>query len=168
VATDDAKATGEQQKTKGPTFEFGANAKPAAGDVDGWGIPIQPHAAEAFGTVPGFKAMVRHLRDAQRMLTELADTPGGAFLQKRMQWARRPTKDDPNAGRWIFNDLDNAVKLVEDCTPTYTTCPYLHLEDGRPHPDPCSTCLMQKWCAALWVKQIPAVLIERAKEAYRV
>lgn len=134
--------------------------------VDNWGIPIQPHAAEAFAAVPRFEGLVKGIRAVQKAMSELAEEEVGAFLQKRLQWKRSPTKDDPQAGRWIFKGLGDAIWLIQDCTPTQTICPYMYLEDNRKHPDNCTACLMANWTPKL--SSVPENLIKRAKEAFGV
>mgnify|MGYP000986723918 CR=1 FL=1 len=130
--------------------------------VDGWGIQLQEHAIEPFQAVPEFDALIKHLKVAQRMLSELADKQGGRFLQKRCQWYRTGKDEDGNEkGRWRMPELDNAVRNIEDTKPTYTTCPYAHNPEKQ-HPDDCTACRGAYWCPPL-SKQIPPNLIENAQ-----
>lgn len=135
--------------------------------VDGWGIPIQPHAKEIFEAVPEFNELVKTIRSVQKAMSDLAETPAGRFLQKRLQWKRFPTKEDPQAGRWIFKGLDDSVLLIQDCTPTYTVCPYA-CNDKLPHGDECKTCQMQNWTPKLFNSTVPDSLVKAAKEAFGV
>lgn len=136
-------------------------AKPAK-MLDGWGIELQEHAIEPFQAVPEFDALIKYLKAAQKMLTALADKPGGRFLQKRCQWYRTGKDEDgKDKGRWRMPELDNAIRNIEDTKPTYTTCPYAHNPEKQ-HPDDCTACRGAYWCPPL-SKQIPANLIENAK-----
>lgn len=140
--------------------------KSAPVQVDGWGIPIQAHAEKAFEAIPQFKEFVKRVRQFQKDLHELADGPGGQFLRKRMQGVHRPTKDNPKGFRWEFDGLKNVIFLLEDATPTYTVCPYMH-NDEREHPENCATCWQQNWTGKL-TGSIPPDLIKLAKAHYGV
>jgi hypothetical protein len=137
-----------------------------APEVDGWGIPIQGHAAAAFADVTKFKALLAVINQAKRLFNELADSPGGKFLTVPAVASYHRTgkdKDGTPAGRWVHPGLDRAFKQVQAATPTYTVCPYRYAD--LPHEAGCSTCCDLDWTPALG-DSIPPVTIERAKKAH--
>lgn len=152
----------EPEPVSQPDKETPAKETKVQPQVDGWGIQLQEHAIEPFQAVPEFDALIKYLKVAQRMLSELADKQGGRFLQKRCQWYRTSKDEEGNEkGRWRMPELDNAVRNIEDTKPTYTTCPYAHNPEKQ-HPDDCTACRGAYWCPPL-SKQIPPNLIENAK-----
>lgn len=142
-----------------------APAEPPA-QVDAWGIPIQPHAAEAFEALPQFAELIAALTRAQRQYSQLALTPGGVFLHKKSVFLRGEKQDDgTHKDRIVHAGIDEAIKALKVSRPTHTVCPW-HYVDG-PHPDDCHTCRGMNWTPELG-KQIPQAAVDRAKEAHRV
>lgn len=159
-----AKAKKEASPKHVAVAEEVAAVEPAAA-VDGFGIPIQAHAAEAFKTVAEFGNLVAELRSIGRRLSALCDETGGLFLQRRCVWNQgRKQEDGTHAGKWVHAGLQSLTKDLEDCKPTYTVCPYAH-NPHKKHDRDCPTCRGLNWTPALNLKSIPADVIEAAKEA---
>ncbi len=132
--------------------------------TDGWGIPIQPHAAEAFAATGKFKELIAAIRQAQKLFNEVASLPGGKFLQLPANSSyKRGKADDP--GRFVNSGLERASEQVKNAIPSHTVCPYQYAES--PHPDECHTCGGMNWTPAL-NKSIPPSCVEKAKEAFGV
>lgn len=139
---------------------------PAA--LDGWGIPVQPHAAEAFGTVPKFKELLAAVQQAQRLFNEVANLPGGIFLTlPDVSSYRRGRKqeDGTYADRFVHEGLERAYQQVKAAVPTHTVCPYQYAD--KPHADDCRCCRGKNWTPPL-SDSVPTVCIERAKAAFNV
>jgi hypothetical protein len=139
---------------------------PAA--VDGWGIPIQPHATTAFEAVPKFKELAAAIQTAQKLFNEVAGLPGGKFLTlPEVSSYRRGRKqeDGTYADRFVHEGLETAYRQVKAATPTQTVCPYQYAE--AKHPKECRTCLGLNWTPAL-TDSIPKACIEKAKAAFGV
>jgi ParB-like chromosome segregation protein Spo0J len=135
--------------------------------VDAWGIPVQPHAAEAFEAVPKFKELLGLLKKVQGELTALAESPGGRHLLRRCQWVR---SDSKAGGRWVMAELDNAIRLLENATPRHTDCPY-HFNEHQPHGGdgrPCPLCDNRRFTGTLKQFQVPPDLAARMKAHYGV
>lgn len=150
--------------------EESAEPEPAAAKVptDAWGIPIQPHAAEAFSpeTIAEFKRLVGLLRQVQGSLTALADLPGGKHLQELCQYLKSGSKAP---GRWSLANLDNAINDIETACPKVTDCPYAHNPEA-PHPDrpKCNLCHGTRWLSSPKGHKIPPTLAAAMKAHYGV
>jgi hypothetical protein len=135
---------------------------PAA--VDAWGIPVQPHAAEAFAGAPQFDTLLAKLRECHRDVGALVDDPAGKHLLKHVQWEKSGNKA---GGRWVLAYLENAIATVERCKPAVTDCPYAHDPD-RDHPENCRLCHNLRWLGNAKGHQIPPVLTAAMKARYGV
>ncbi len=136
--------------------------------VDGWDIPIQPHAQAAFADVPKFTELLKAIRHAEMLFNQLANSEGGKFLTlPDVSSYRRGSKgeDGEHADRFVHPGLERAKKQIKAAIPTYTVCPYNYVD--APHPDPCNTCRGLNWTPELG-KSIPPSAIARAKEAHDV
>lgn len=145
-----------------------ALAPKAAPIVDGWGVPIQPHALEAFLSLPRFRELIGLVKQARKVFNEIAQREGGQFLQRKDVSAYRRTGTDDDGqeqGKFVSHALEQALKQIENAQPQHTACPWNHV-DG-PHPDPCPTCLGLNWTPALG-GSIPPMAVERIKEKYGV
>lgn len=111
---------------------------------DANGIPIQPHALEAFQAVPHFRGLIVLLKRVRSQLTALADSPGGLHLQRRCRSVRTAT----GGNRWMMPELDNALTILEDAMPKYTDCAYKHNVHGE-HPADCGLCKGLFWHGAV-------------------
>jgi DNA-binding CsgD family transcriptional regulator len=139
--------------------------------VDAWGIPVQPHAAEAFAAVPEFKRLAGLLREVRGAVTALAESPGGRHLLRQCQF-HQAGKDRP--GRWALAHLDNAIRVIEDAAPRHTDCPYQFNPD-QPHPGPddttarpCPLCDNRRFTGTLKQFQVPPGLVAAMKAHYGV
>lgn len=136
--------------------------------VDGWGVPIQEHAAEAFKAQPLFDDLLSLLRKADRLYSQLAEHPGGAYLLR--------AGISVNArDRWKHKGIKDALYAVEDCRPTYTVCPRAyHLQafpdcqDKTPHGDDCTLCHGLGWSRALGKKEVYPEIVAAIREAFGV
>jgi hypothetical protein len=150
--------------TTSPAADESSAESPA---VDAWGIPVQPHAAEAFAAVPKFKELVGLLKKVRGELTTLAESPGGRLLLKRCQFERSGNK---RGGRWVLAELDNAIGVFEDATPRHTDCPY-HFNTFQPHGTdasgrPCPLCDNRRFTGDLRRRQVPPDLIAAMRDHY--
>ncbi len=141
---------------------------PPADDLprDGWGIPIQDHARDAFEAQPLFDELLSLLRQADKLYSKIAETPGGAYLI-------RPGISINSRERWKHAGIKTALLNVEDCRPTYTICPRAYHsaafpESNHVHDDNCNLCHGLNWSRELGKKEIPAEVIAKAKEAFNV
>lgn len=137
-------------------------------DVDGWGIPIQPHAAEAFEAVPLFDELLTLLRKADRLYSKIAGLPGGAYLL-------RPGISVNSRERYLHKGIKDALLAVHDCKPTYTVCPRAyHLaafpdcQDKTPHGPNCNLCHGLNWTRPLTKQETHPECVAKAKEAFGV
>lgn len=150
-----------------PAPEPEAASPPQAGPVDGWGIPIQPHAAEAFKAQADFDELLSLLRKADRLYSKVAESPGGAYLL-------RPGISINARDRWKHAGIKTALMNVEDNRPTYTVCPRAYHKvafpdyRGEPHGDDCNLCHGLNWCRALRKGEVEPEVVARAKEAFGV
>jgi len=136
--------------------------------ADAWGIPVQPHAAEAFAALPKFAELVAAISSAQRLFNEVANTPGGRFLTLPDVSSYRRGKradDGTHADRFVHEGLETALRQVKAARPTHTVCPWNYVE--APHPDDCPTCKGLNWTPEL-SKSIPDEAVRKAKEAFGV
>ena len=119
--------------------------------TDAWGVPIQPHAAEAFSDLPQFKELTTTLRKAARLFNELANRPGGKFLTLPTVASYRRGAKDKDTGeatdRFVMPELEAALQKVKAATPAHTVCPWRFVKAD--HPDDCPTCLGQDWTTPL-------------------
>jgi hypothetical protein len=136
--------------------------------VDGLGIPVQPHALEAFADREGFDELLSSIRRTMRLFNDLAGRPGGVFLTLPgvSSYRRRGKGEDGSEeGRFVHEGLEQALQQVRAARPTYTVCPYQYAEG--PHPEKCSCCKGLNWTPELG-KSIPPACIKRAKGAFGV
>lgn len=140
------------------------DVKKAADTVDTWGIPIQPHAAEAFAAAVGFDELLRKLAECARDLNALVDSPAGGHLLKQVQWVRSGNKA---GGNWILAHLDNTIRTIKSVRPAVTDCPYA-FDSERKHPENCPLCHNLRWTGSLKAHQIPPVLSAAMKAHYGV
>lgn len=136
--------------------------------LDGFGVPIQPHAVAAFDAVPKFKELIWHVKQARKLFNDIAKSEGGQFLTlpELSAYRARGTDDDGEpAGRYASHDLESALAAFQNAMPAHTVCPWRFV-DG-PHGDPCPTCLGLNWTPALG-SNIPEMAPARIKEKYGV
>jgi len=136
--------------------------------LDGFGVPIQPHAAAAFDAVPKFKELIWHVKQARKLFNDIAKSEGGQFLTlpELSAYRAKGTDDDGEpAGRYASHDLESALAAFQNAMPAHTVCPWRFV-DG-PHGDPCPTCLGLNWAPALG-SNIPQMAFARIKEKYGV
>lgn len=137
--------------------------------VDGWGIPVQPHAQEAFEAVEHFNELIQLIQKAKKKFNEVASMPGGAFLTlpgvAQVRRGKKTGTGDEREDRYVHSGLEGAYRQIKDAIPTHTVCPYRYID--APHPEGCGTCLGKNWTPALG-KHIPPEAIERAKESFSV
>ncbi len=136
--------------------------------LDAWGIPVQPHAAEAFAAVPKFAELVRAIDHARRLFDEVANLAGGRFLTlPDVSSYRRGAKLDGGeyADRFVHPGLEQARKQVANARPAHTVCPWHYVEAA--HPADCRTCLNHNWTPALG-GSIPDSAVAAAKAAFGV
>lgn len=126
--------------------------------VDGWGIPITKKAEKAFLDQEKFAELVSVLRKAKAMFKELADSPGGAFLQQSF------VSDNSRTG-FVHRGLETCIMNVQDCKPKYTVCPYAYADDHK-HDKTCNMCHGLGWlCSVSKSSGLPEALIDAAKKA---
>lgn len=133
---------------------------------DGWGIPIQEHAAEAFEAVPLFDELLTILRKVKVQYADLAEKPGGAYLQ-------RPGVSRNVGGRFRHDGLENLIAALEDSKPTYTVCPYEYHGEAIPeskhkHDKKCQLCHGLNWSRELGKQERSEKVIEFIKEKFDV
>ena len=143
-----------------------AKKKAKAPRVDGWGVPIQEHAAEAFEACPDFDELLTLLRKAKMLYADLAEKPGGAYLQS--PGVSRNIKD-----RWRNDGIENAIKALEDAKPTYTVCPYEYHgaaipESKHKHDKKCQLCHGLNWTRELGKQEKSEKVVEFIKEQFDV
>lgn len=157
--TSDDVLSGEEDPT--PSQPPPPKAPPAK---DAWGIPVQPHAAEAFALAHRFDELVSRLKECARDLGDLVETPAGKHLIKTVQWVKSGNKA---GGRWVMSYLDNAIRTVENSRPRVTDCPYAFNDQGA-HPENCPLCHSARWLGSPKGHQIPPQLTEAMKKHYGV
>ncbi len=143
-----------------------ATVKPPT-QVDQWGIPIQPHATEAFAAIAKFKELTAAIREAQRLFNECAGLTGGKFLTlPEVSSYRRGAKqeDGTYADRFVHDGLERAAQQVKNAIPAYTVCPYQYADAPHPEGTECRCCHGLLWAPAL-SDSTPKVCIDRAKAA---
>ena len=145
--------------------EADATKKPA-GPVDAWGIPIQPHAVEAFASLPQFDELLALLRKAKKLYSALALQEGGKYLQASEVSKCVVGSQGETSRRFVSKGIDAAIKAVEDAQPRYTVCPWEYSEKG--HPDDCRTCYGLKWTTEVRKGSVPDSILQRIKEAFGV
>lgn len=164
----DEESAVEEEATDEDEEEFEEDAEPTKvvppPVVDAWGIPVQPHAAEAFAGVAQFKALLAKLRECAADLSALIDTPAGKHLLKHAQWVKSGNK---GGGRWVLSHLDNAIAMVERTKPAVTDCPYAFNPDA-PHPERCPACHNNRWIGSPKSYQFPPTLVAAMKAHYGV
>lgn len=134
--------------------------------VDGWGVPIQDHAAKAFEAAPLFDELLSLLRKADKLYSDLADMDGGEYL-------RRAGVSVNARDRWKHTGIKDAINAVQDSKPTYTVCPYEHHAEAFPeskhkHGKDCVLCHGLNWSRPLGKSEISDQVIAKVKEAYGV
>lgn len=164
-----------QYKSVGAALSNGksTNTEPKAesssdpGPVDGWGVPIQPHAAAAFEAAAEFDDMLREARKLSRRYAKLAEHPGGAYLL-------RPGISINARDSYKHAGLVDFIHALEDCKPTYTVCPYAYYAQAfpegnqQPHGKDCVLCHGLGWSRALGKSEADPKVIETIKEAFGV
>lgn len=148
-----------------PDEEADEPKKPTA-PVDGWGVPIQPHAEAAFACVAKFDELLKLLRQARRLYSELALEPGGKWLQVPEVARCMQGDDGENSRRFRCKGIDEAIRAVENARPTHTVCPWEYAEAG--HPKDCRTCRGLHWTTPLSKQAVPDSILQRIKEAFGV
>lgn len=151
------------RKAKGenpPAEEAAAAAGPG---LDDWGVPVQPHAAEAFAARPKFDELLAALRQARRLFSELAESPGGAFLTLP---AVSACVRKGGESSFVSHALERAIEDVRAARPAHTDCPWAHSEGG--HPEECRTCGNRRWTPPLSASAVPEKLLEKIRGAYGV
>ena len=136
-------------------------------EVDKWGIPIQPHAVEAFAAVPMFKVLIEQARQLAIQFHRLAETNGGQFLQLPEVSSYRvkgKTKEGRAKGEWVHDGLDRFIAQLKAMMPLVTVCPYQFVE--APHPENCSLCHGLEWVPNLTA--IPDELKSKIVQSYGV
>lgn len=130
--------------------------------VDSWGIPITKEAESAFANGEKFDEILLLLRKAKRLYKELAELPGGQFLQQSYVSANSRTG-------FIHNGLETCIMNVSDCKPKYTVCPYAHNPNLAHDKMNCSTCMGLGWVASIGKGSMPPQeIIDAAKKAHGV
>ncbi len=157
----------EEEATKPESKATGAKIVPPP-VLDGWGIPIQPHAVEAFAAIPKFKELVAAIQHAAKLFNEVANLPGGIFLtlpEVSSYHRGKKLEDGEYADKFVHPGIEQALNQVKSATPTYTVCPYQFAD--KPHDEKCNCCRNLNWTPVLG-KSIPPVCVERAKDAHGV
>lgn len=149
---------GKKQKAKKTAP---AESDSEAAWVDAWGIPITKEAAAAFKDQEKFDELLKKARECQRLFKDLAESPGGKFLQQ--PFVSKNTRDG-----FIHNGLATFILNVADCRPTYTVCPYAFADDHE-HGKKCNLCHGLGWIGQVSkTNGPPEKLIEKAKNAHGV
>lgn len=165
-----------QYKSVGAALSNGksTNTEPKAesssdpGPVDGWGVPIQPHAAAAFD--PKLLAlhdeMLACLKRADKIWSQLADTPSGAYML-------RPGVSINGRTRYKNPAIQTAIMAAQDVRPTYTVCPRAYHaaafpESNHKHDETCVLCHGLGWSRALGKDEVDPKVVATIKEAFGV
>lgn len=143
-----------------------AKVKAKTPTKDGWGIPIQDHASAAFEAVPLFDELLSTLRKVKVLYADLAEKPGGAFLQ-------RPGVSRNVNGRFRHDGLENLIAALEDSKPTYTVCPYEYHGEAIPeskhkHDKKCQLCHGLNWSRELGKQEQSEKVVSFIKEKFGV
>lgn len=141
-------------------------AEAEATPVDAWGVPIQKHAAPAFEAVEKFDELLTLLRRADRLYSDLAETPGGAYLL-------RPGVSINARDRYKHKGIKDAIAALEDCKPTYTVCPRAYHavvfpESKHKHGKDCQLCHGLNWSRALVKNEVDEKVVAKIKETFDV
>jgi hypothetical protein len=169
AATEEPAAPTESHQADAGPAPLLKPAKPKAPpELDGYGIPVQPHAKEAWEAVPRLKRLVAMAREVQAEFAAVAELPGGVHLQgngrSSYHVGRKKPDGTESAGRWVSAALDQFVKHVEDATPTYSVCPWQFVD--KPHGADCPTCKDLNWTPPLIRGKVTEDIARRAKEAH--
>ena len=135
---------------------------------DAWGIPVQPHAEEAFADLEEFNAILRELRQIRERVSALAERPGGAHLLKCVKFRRLKRKDDPDFGIFELSYLENTITLLEDCRPHLTDCPGKYGKHANHPGNECKMCLGKEWTATLKGRFLPDDVVRGMKLHYGI
>ncbi len=135
---------------------------------DAWGIPVQPHAEEAFADLEEFNAILRELRQIRERVSALAERPGGAHLLKCVKFRRLKRKDDPDYGIFELSYLENTITLLEDCRPHLTDCPGKYGKHANHPGNECKMCLGKEWTATLKGRFLPDDVVRGMKLHYGI
>lgn len=145
----------KEAEVKPPVVE--AETEPEKATVDGWGIPIAPHAKAAFADVGKFDELLKALFHVRQMFSDLVDSPGGAFLQ-------RPSVAINKRKGWTHQGIENAINAIKDNKPKYTCCPNQWSEaPGYKHGKDCQTCYGVCWIPDIDETTISPETIAKAK-----
>lgn len=130
--------------------------------VDGWGIPITKEAAAAFRNADKFDELVKVLRQAKKMFKDLAELPGGQFLQRGF------VSENATSG-FRHKGLETCIMNVQDSKPKYTVCPYEYNPHMKHDKKECKTCLGLGWVAAIGKDYLPSKeIMAEIKKAHGV
>lgn len=105
--------TGRDGKT------YSATAK-KPGPVDGVGRPVEPALEKVFEGLTQFDAIKKALRQAQQLIHDLAETPGGAVYRSQLGH-----RGDETSLRHYCSHVTNALSRLDWARP-HTVCPYCH------------------------------------------
>jgi hypothetical protein len=128
--------------------------------TDTLSIPIQDHARTAFEAVPLFDELLKVLRQADKLYSQLAEHPGGAYLL----W---PGISINARDRWKHAGIKTAILNVTDCKPSLTVCPYAFNEHHK-HGDDCNLCHGLNWTRPLGKEEVPESMLKAAKRHFGV
>ena len=134
---------------------------------DEFGIPIQDHAREAFEARERHDELIKLLKQARLLLSEIVDGPSGTHLRKMVNWSRKPTKDKPDAGIWQMAELENAITNIQITRPAMTDCPYVYSQ-YHTHSDECRYCYGSRWCPSIKHRTCPEEHIRAMKSHYGI
>jgi ParB-like chromosome segregation protein Spo0J len=133
---------------------------PPKPSTDTLGIPVQDHARDAFEAVPLFDELLKVLRQADKLYSELAEHPGGAYLL-------RPGISINARDRWKHAGIKTAILNVTDCKPSLAVCPYSFNEHHK-HGDDCNLCHGLNWTRPLGKDEVPESILRAAKRHFGV
>jgi len=148
-------ATPARKPTPPPEEKEKSDAEKTKDDI---GIPIQEHALTAFEAVPKFAELLSLLRKADKLYSEIADMPGGAYLQ-------RPGISINARDRWKHKGIQTAILNVVDCKPSLTVCPYTMVENHK-HGKDCPLCHGLNWTRPIGKDESATGFVEKLKETY--
>ncbi len=128
--------------------------------VDELGIPIQEHAKEAFADVPKFDELIKVLRHAKKLYSELASSAGGAYLL-------RPGISVNARDSWKHNGIETAIMNIKDCVPSLTACPY-SIHEYQNHDNECVLCHGLNWTRPIGKNEGARAFFGKLKESFGI